>query len=115
MPTGDVRVFNVSIASAASTSTAIDLGRGYNKVVYDPTGAGGASMFFAAPTATDTYRQIRYEVTSGMSAPQTATVGSALSGSLVEVPALRGLRYVKVAATGTIADGATLKLYCSDI
>src|SRR5688500_8827229 len=109
MSIGKVSAFDVSIASGASTSTAIDLGRGYNKVVYDCTGAGGASMFFAAASFTGTYKQIRYPIASGMSAPQTATVGSAMSGSLVEVPELKGLQYVKVAATGTVADGATLK------
>lgn len=115
MGIGTFRKFDVSIASAASTSTAIDLGQGYAKVYYDPTGAGGSSQFYAAPAIDGTYRLIRYEILSGMSAPQTATVGSALSGSIVPVPVLAGFRYVKVAATGTIANGATLALYCGDV
>lgn len=112
---GNVRVFNLVIASGASTSAEVDLGRAYTKVIYDCTGAAGSSMFFAAPVAGGTYRQVRYPVASGLSAPQTATVGSANSGSLLEVPTLAGLRFVKVAADATIANGVTLKLYCSDI
>jgi hypothetical protein len=115
MAIGKFSVFTVSIASGASTSTAIDLGRGYSRVIYDCAGAAGSSMFLSAPTATGTYKAIKYPVASGMSAPQTCTVGSACSGWLVEVTALAGHQYIKVAADGTIADGATLKLFCSDI
>lgn len=104
--------FDVSIASGASTSTALDLGGGYRKVMFDPTGAAGSTMFFAADSFSGTYKQVKYSIASGMSAPQTCTVGSAVSGSWVEVPALVGLRFVKVAATGTVADGTTLKLIC---
>ena len=114
MGMNNVKVYPVPIASGASTSTAIDLCHGYSKVVFDPTGAAGSTMFFAAPTLDGTYRQVRHAISSGVSAPATATVGSACSGSLVDVPALAGLRYVKVAADGTIANGVTLKLYCSD-
>ena len=115
MAIGKVSAFNVVIASAASTSNELDLGRGYQRVVFDSTGALGQTQFLAAPASGGTYRLIRYPVLSGMSAPQTCTVGSAMSGSLVEVTPLQGLRFVKVAATGAIADGATLKIYCSDV
>lgn len=108
------KVFNLVIASGASQSAAQDIGGTYAKVVYDCTGAGDATHFLAAPTSDGTYRLVRYPVASGMSAPQTMTVGSACSGSLVEVPELKGLRFVKAVVTAGVADGVTLKLYCSD-
>ena len=93
----------------------LDLGRGYAKVLYDCTGAGDASMFNATDRSGGTARLVRYPVLSGMSAPQTCTVGSACSGSIVEVTPLAGLRYVQIVVTAGVANGATLELICSDI
>jgi hypothetical protein len=100
--------------SGASQSSMLDLGRGYAKVIYDCTGAGDSTHFLGAISPTGTTRIVRYPVASGLSAPQTATVGSACSGSLVEVP-LAGIQFVKVVVTAGVANGATLYLYCSDI
>ena len=119
MAIGSAQQFAIAIASGASTSAEIDLGRGYSKVIYDPTGVGGSSMFFAAGVASavgGTYRQVKYPIASGMSAPQTCTVGSAASGSWVDVSAaLAGIRFVKIAADATITNGATVELICSDV
>lgn len=115
MAIGKVSVYAAVIASGASTSAEVDFGRGYAKVIYDCTGAAGASQFFAAATTGGTFRPVNYPVLSGMSTPQTCTVGSGMSGALVEVTPLAGLRFVKVAATGTIANGMTLYFYGSDI
>lgn len=114
MAIGAVTVFPVTMLSAGS-QVSVDLGRGYAKVMYDCTGATDATHFLAAPSASGTYRVVRHAVASGMSAPQTATVGSACSGSLVEVGPLAGLRFIKIVVTAGVADGATLRLYCSDI
>lgn len=115
MAIGTVQVFPLVIASGTSTSAEVDLGRGFWKVNFDPTGALGSTSFFGARVSGGTYRQVRHPVASGMSAPQTMTVGSAMSGSIVEVAPVAGLRFVKVAADATITNGATLYLYCSDV
>ena len=115
MATGKVSVFDLVIASAGSASPVVNLGRGYSKVLYDCTGAGDSSMFYAYPTATGTRKLVRHPVLSGMSAPQTCTVGSAVSGSLVEVTPLQGVQFVQVIVTANVANGATLRLYCSDV
>lgn len=115
MAIGGVRVFELVIASGASQSATRDLGRGYAKVIYDCTGAGDSTHFLAARSASGTLRVVRHAVASAMSAPQTATVGSACSGSLVEVDALAGLQFVRAVVTAGVANGATLLLYCSDI
>lgn len=115
MPYGVVSVFNAVIASGVSTSSEVDLGRSWKRVYLDPTGAGGECRFQAAPNAlgvSGTYRMVQWPAANSGTAG-TATVGSALSGSLVEVP-LAGFRFVKVFVTGTVANGATLKLVCSD-
>lgn len=114
MAAGKVSAFLASIPSGASTSNALDLGGSYKKVFVDPTGVGGSTMFFASDSLTGTYRQVKYNVASGMSAPQTCTVGSAVSGSWVEVPGLIGLQYVKVAADSTKTDGLTVKIIVSE-
>lgn len=111
-------VYNANIISGTSGSSEIDFGRAFTKVCIDPTGAAGSVMFQVAPCAlgsAGTYRLLKYNVASGMSAPQTVTVGSAVSGSIVEVPSLAGYRFVKVVTDSTFADGLTLKLICSDI
>ena len=114
MPMNNLKVFTLTIASGSSQSAAQDLGGTYAKVMYDCTGAGDSSHFLVSNEASGTYRIVKYTVASGMSAPQTMTVGSACSGSVVEVPELRGHRFVKVVVTAGVANGAALKLYCSD-
>lgn len=109
--------FDAVIVSGTTGSSEIDMGRAFAKVCIDPTGASGSVMFQVAPSAlgsAGTYRYLKYNVASGMSAPQTVTVGSAASGSIVEVPALSGFRFVKVVTDNAMADGKTLKLLCSD-
>jgi uncharacterized protein YndB with AHSA1/START domain len=114
---GATTTFHVPIASGTSTSSDVNLGRAWHRVLIDPTGAGGEVRFQGAPNSGSanpgTYRTVQWPAAVSGTAG-TATVASALSGSIVEVP-LAGLQWVKVYATGTIANGATLKLICSDL
>jgi len=114
MANGTVQVFTVTIASGASTSAEVDLGRGFAKVYIDQT-ATESAMFSAAPAAAGTHKFLKYPVVSGLSTPATCTVGTACSGSLVDVSVLAGVRFVKVIASNTITDGATVKLYGADV
>lgn len=115
MAIGKFSVYSMAIVSGTNSTAEVDLGRGYSKVMIDNAGATESCMFYAAPAAGGTYRLIKYNVASGMSAPQTVTVGTACSGSLVEVTQLQGFRFVKVATSGTIADGGSVRLYCADV
>lgn len=112
MAHGAQSVFSVTIASGTSTSSEVDLSRAWRRVYLDPTGAGGECRFQATNASAGTYRNVQWPASASGTAG-TAVVGSAISGSIIEVP-LAGLRYVKVFVTGTVANGATLKLYCSD-
>ena len=115
MAIGKVSVFPFVIPSGVSTSSEVDLGRGYSKIYFDCTGAKEQTQFYAARASGGTSRLVRNVILSGVVAPSTFMVGSACSGSIVEAPQLQGLQFLKVAATGVVADGATLYLYCSDV
>jgi hypothetical protein len=117
MAHGLTQYFPVTFTSGSSLSSGLNLGRGFARVRIDIAGATQSCHFQGAPSVlgeAGSYSLIKYSVLSGMSAPQTATVGTATSGSYVEVP-LAGLQFIKVAAPGGVADGATLKLICSDL
>lgn len=114
---GANKVFNAVIASGVSTSSEVNLGRSWHRVFIDPAGAGGEIRFQAAPNAlgsSGTYRTVQWPASNSHTAGA-AIVGSASSGSIVEVP-LAGFQFVKVfASSGTVADGVTFKIYCSDM
>lgn len=114
MAIGAVQVYTFTIASGTSTSSERDLGRGFARVYIDQR-ATESVMFSAAPAAGGTHKFLKYPVASGLSAPATCTVGTACSGYLVEVGPLAGVRFVKVIASSTIADGSSVYLYGSDI
>lgn len=117
MAHGVGQVFTATVASGASVSGEVNLGRTFARVYVDPLSMSTSIHFGAAPVvlgAAGTYRTIKYPVISGLSAPQTVTVGTAVSGSLVEVP-LAGLQFIKVYAAGGEADGASCTLICSDL
>jgi hypothetical protein len=119
MAHGRCQSFNAVIASATTTSAEVDLGTGFARVCVDIAGAVSTDVSFQAalPTTSgaSTYRFLRYPVASGVTAPATALVGSACSGFLVEVGPLAGHRFIKVVARSAVADGATIKLICSDL
>jgi hypothetical protein len=109
---GVSQYFPVTFTSGASISSDIALAGGFTKVYINVAGATNSVHFQAAPSvlgSPGTYALVKYAVASGLSAPQTATVGTAASGSWVEVP-LAGFPYIKVVNVGGAADGATLKI-----
>lgn len=114
MSLGPIRPYTVTIASGATLSAEIDLGKAWSKVYLDPTGAASEVRLQAAAVASaagGTYRQIYYQNVASTSAG-ILKVGSAVSGGLVEVAL--GAQFVKVETTAAVANGATLKLICSD-
>lgn len=116
MAHGVTQYFPATFTSGGSLTSDIDLGRSFRRVYINIAGATNSVHFQAAPSilgSPGSYALVKYPVASGMSAPQTATVGTATSGSWVEVP-LAGFRFVKVANVGGAADGAVVKLIGSD-
>lgn len=109
-------VFDMVIASAASTGSSTNLGRCWKRVFLDATGLGANCFLQAAPNVLSqagTYRTVTWPATSSGSAG-TASFTTAISGTVVEVP-LGGFQFVRVVSTATVANGATLKLFVSDL
>src|SRR3982750_1469972 len=105
--------FQVVIASAATLSSEVNLGRGWLKVYLDPTGAASEVRLQAAIAAGGTYRQVYHpSVNSSTAAANVFKIPSSVSGGLIELPA--GLQYVKVETTASVANGATLQIIASD-
>ena len=118
MAHGISQYHTATFTSGGSLSSDVALGRGFTRVLINIAGATNSVHFQAAPSvagAPGTYAQVKYPVLSGMSAPQTATVGTATSGSWVEVPSLAGHSYIKVVNVGGAADGAVVKIIASDL
>lgn len=115
MAHGRYQVFSVVIASGATLSSEVDLGGSFARVYIDPTGAASEVRFQAAASTGGTYRQVYLPQSPGTSTVQTNAwkVASAISGGMIEGPA--GLRFMKVETTASVANGATLKLICSDL
>ena len=114
MAHGIFRVYNVVIASGTSLSSEVDLGRTFTRVYVDPTGANAEVRFQAASTSGGTYRQVYFPGLGTTSTVQANIwkIASSVSGGIQEAPA--GLQYIKVETTAAVANGATLKLICSD-
>lgn len=113
MSHGAISVFSPVIASAATLSAEIDLGRSWKRVYIDPTGAASEVRFQAAASSGGTYRQVYLQQpTSSTVQSNIWKVASGVSGGIIEAPA--GLRFFKVETTATVANGVTLKLICSD-
>lgn len=119
MAHGLSQYFPITMASGASVTSDVAFGRGFARVYVNIDGATNSVHFMAAqavagsPPTPGSYLLVKYPVLSGLSAPQTVTVGTATSGSFVEVP-LGGFQYVKVYNVGGAANGATIKFIGSD-
>lgn len=116
MAHGLTQHFVATFLSGGSLTSDVNLGRGFRRVYVNVAGATNSIHFQAAATVLGvpgSYALVKYPVASGMSAPQTATVGTATSGSWVEVP-LAGFQFIKIANVGGAVDGAVLKLIGSD-
>lgn len=111
---GIYAVYSGTIASNATASSELDLGRAWNRVYIDPTNLGAEVRFLAAPLSGGTYRQVYMPQAGSTSTVQSNLwkVATAVSGGIQEAPP--GLRYIKVVVTATAANGASFTVYCSD-
>jgi hypothetical protein len=97
-----------TIASATSTSDAVDLGPGlfFNRVYVNNTALAQISIY--ASDDNSTFLPLYRNNSSVAGATFVAeTIASAYSGFWV--PIAVGHRYLKAVATGTVADGGTVK------
>ena len=104
----DYRVITATIASGATTSTEIDLGRSYRKVYLEASGDIDAELgIWAAVKAGGTYRQM---YASGA----TAAIASNITGMFIDLDDYAYSRHMRLVATAAVADGATFNVVCTD-
>ena len=113
MGVGAHRPYQVSMASGASLTTSVDLGRAWAKVYLDPTGAASEVRLQAAQILDGTFRQVYHpSINSSTAGANIFKIPSSVSGGLIELPA--GLQHIKLETTAAVANGVTFKLICSD-
>ena len=107
------KVFETVIASGATLSAELDLGRAYKKVYLDMAGAKAEVRLQGASETGGTYRSILHPIPNTTTVQANAyKIASAISGFIAEIPG--GFRFIKVETTAAVADGATFKIHCSD-
>ena len=113
MSFGPYAKFTGTIASGATISSEIDLGRTWKSVYLDPTGASSAVRFQAAASSAGTYRQVYLpQPTTSTVQANIWTVSSAISGGMIQIPP--GLRFFKIDTTASVANGLSFTVICSD-
>jgi hypothetical protein len=107
------QAYRITMTSGASLTGTLDLGSipSFRRLYLDPTGAGAEVRVYTAALSTDTFRYVAYQNVASSSAG-IMKVGSALSGTFVEIPG--GLRFIQIETTAAIAGGLTFKLIASD-
>jgi len=117
MSYGPISVFSVtSIASGASTSGEVNLGRAWKSVylVCGTMSTAAQVQVFASPTSGGTFQQVYHSpinsATVATNAYLLTTLGT--SGGIAPVPA--GFQFMKFATTAVVSGGVSLSVICSD-
>lgn len=115
MSYGPRSVFTVNCASNITLTSAIDLGRAWNKVFLEiPTMTSGTNIYIkAADSATGTFRNVYDRVVSSTAAALIVNIPSSVTNCLVDLPS--GLQHVKVELTTAMtATSVNFKVHCSN-
>lgn len=98
---------SVNIASGASTSSSIDIGATYFDRIYVNNTANAQISIYASDDNVSFVPLFRNNSSVAGSTFVAETIGSAYSGSWV--PIAIGHRYLQFVATGTVANGGSVK------
>jgi hypothetical protein len=115
---GVISVFSAQIASGASTSTGINLARGWPNIAVQVSTMSTATVvnLYNSTDSGSTYYQVMTPVvnttTVGVNALSIAT-GVATGGGLVQLP-VYGLSYIQFRTTAVVSGGVNFKIICSD-
>jgi len=111
---GAVKAFTTTIASLATSSNAIDLGGGYNRVMVGiPTMTSATDVFFrVSDTADGTFRRIYHESVVATATPTAVQFDSSITNCYV--PVNIAARFFQIAYTSaTTKASQTFKVLCS--
>ena len=111
---GPIKPFSVTIASAATSSSAIDLGGAYNRIMVGiPTMTSATDIFFRASDAIDgTYRKIYHRSKVDSTTPTAVNFDSSVTNCFVPLDV--AAQFFQIAYTSATTDASqTFKVICS--
>lgn len=115
MAHGPNAVYTTTIASGATLSSAVPLGRSYKTAYLEIQSMISNSQIHiqGANAAGGTYRRVYFPLANSASpVGNPFAINSALSSAIVPLP--NGIQFLKVETTATCDSGATFKIICSD-
>ena len=112
MSYGPIMDYTVTFASGATSSTEVDLGRSFTKLLIEYPSATTFEMFVqGSRTTTSGFRRIYHEVTSSDTNPNAIEINSAVAGAnggVVPVPYF--MRYMKLESATAVTNGAVFHI-----
>ncbi len=115
MSYGPVQAFTVGVASGASTSSYIDLGKSFTKlaVYYVTMTTGSVVSVFGCPTVDGTYLPVQERVSTSSVQYQTVQLPTSVSGSwaMIDAPPFR---YIQLVTTATVVGGVSFTVVGRD-
>ena len=116
MSYGPIKTYDLSIASGATSSSEVDLGRAYSKVLLDLPSATTFTLFVQGATASGgNFKRIYHAPGDNLSDPDAIEIASSIAGAngaIVGIP--NYTQYMKLESATAVANGAAYKLICVD-
>jgi hypothetical protein len=116
MGVGIQRSFAVTMASGGTLTSALNLGKTFQKVYLDvPSMTSNSNIHIhAAASVSGTYRRVALPVIGTATiGHNTFTIGSATTNRVLEIPA--GLQFIKIETTATCDSGQIFNVLCEDL
>jgi hypothetical protein len=117
MTYGPIQVFQVGIASGASTSSTIDLGgKSFNRLAVNAVTMSTGAMLtvYGSDTSTGTFNPVYQKVVNtAASAYLSLTVGTAASGGWCQIDA-PPMRYIQLITSAVVSGGVSITVIGSD-
>lgn len=110
------KVFTGNILSGASTVTSIDITDQSFSKVYAQVGtmSTGAALSLYGSVDNSDFRPIYERVNTATVQWQAVVVATAVTGGIVSLNDVTGIRYVQFRASAVVSGGCTIKLICID-
>lgn len=112
----EITRFTRTLASAVTSSTEIDIGKAYSKVLLEiPTMPSGCDVFVqGARESGGTFRRIYNAGVNADSTPQAVFFDSTITNCFVEIPAYTRFLKIELSASAMADNQATFSLVCVD-
>ncbi len=110
---GVFTVFDATVASFATASSAIDLGQshGQNYLIVPSMTSNSEVRLQASDTLSGTFRNVYHPaINSSTVAVNMYKIPSSVTNAIVEIPS--GLRYLKVETTAVVSFSAAFRVIC---